>query len=289
MNIGFIGLGAMGLPMARNLCRAGHKLFAYDIRPEPAESLRPLGATPCASAAEAAARADFVITMVFDSGDVRQAVLGKSGVAEGIRPGSVLIEMSTVSPATVVEVQQALARQGVEVLDAPVSGTPDVAARGALLIVAGGPQELVDRCTPVLRALGDRIVRVGEVGTAKKVKLANNMLGCLNLLGALEVLAWADRAGVPREAIYQVLGQTGVATANFVRHVQQETGNRQEYVQKRVTFHKDLRLLLEEARAIGAPVPVAEEAWRVLDAARDSPGGWQTVASLLAYYQRLAG
>ncbi len=285
MNIGFVGLGAMGLPMACNLCRAGHKLFVYDIRREPMETLRPLGATPCDSAGQAAAQAEFVVTMLFDSADVRQAVLGSGGIAETIRRGSVLIEMSTVAPATVVEVQQALARQGVEVLDAPVSGTPDVAARGDLLIVAGGPGPLVDRCTPVLQALGKRIVRVGEVGTAKKVKLANNMVGCLALLATLEVLAWADSAGVPREAIYQVLGQTGVASGNFVRHVQQSAHSPADYGRKRVTYHKDLRLLLEEAKSLGLPLPVAQEAWQVLDGAKDSAGGWQTVASLLAYYR----
>ncbi|MBI2917753.1 MAG: NAD(P)-dependent oxidoreductase [Chloroflexi bacterium] len=285
MNVGFIGLGAMGLPMARNLLRAGHGLSVYDVRREPMEALQPGGAVPCASAGEAAAGAEFVVTMLFDSGDVRQAVLGSGGVAEHIRKGSVLIEMSTVSPATVIEVQQALAGQGVEVLDAPVSGTPDVAARGELLIVAGGPPALVDRCLPVLRSLGHRVVRVGEVGTAKKVKLANNMLGALALLGTLEVLAWADQAGVPREAIYQVLGQTGVCSGNFVRHVQQQAGNPEGYAQKRVTYHKDLRLLLEEAQAAGMPLPVAQQAWQVLDASKDSAGGWQTVASLLAYYQ----
>jgi len=187
----------------------------------------------------------------------------------------------------VIELAEALTPQGVHVLDAPVSGTPDVAARGELLIIAGGDPEVIEGCSPIFRALGNRIVPVGGVGLAKKVKLANNMLGCLILLGTLELLAWAEKAGVPRQAIYQVLGQTAVRSGTFVRHTEQLESNYQEYVEKRVTYHKDLRLLLEEARALGANLPLATQAWQLLDASRDSPGGWQTIRSLRAYYQSL--
>ena len=179
--IGFIGLGRMGQPMARNLLGAGYKLTVYDIVPERMKPLIEAGASPSASCREAAEGSRVVITIVADSPDVEKAVLGQDGVIQGMSTGSALIEMSTIAPGVGRRVAAALAEKGVAMLDCPVSGGPQGAGAGTLSIMAGGPKEVSDECLLILRAMGERIEHFGDTGSGYMAKLCNYRFSCVTV------------------------------------------------------------------------------------------------------------
>ncbi len=175
MKIGFIGLGIMGKPMAKNLIKAGHELTVFDIVESAVEELEKLGADRTRSSKEAASKVDLVITMLPDSPDVEKAALGAEGVFEGIRAGSTYIDMSTISPITTKKVAEAATRKRVRVLDAPVSGGEKGAIDATLTIMVGGSKQVFDECLPVFQAMGKNIVYCGEVGSGQVVKACNQI------------------------------------------------------------------------------------------------------------------
>ncbi|MDH7489009.1 MAG: 2-hydroxy-3-oxopropionate reductase [Anaerolineae bacterium] len=254
--IGFIGLGIMGKPMARNLMRAGYPLIAYNRSRAPMDELAAEGAMLGASPADVAARADIVILMLPDSPDVEQVVFGPNGVAEGIRAGSLLIDMSSISPVTAVKVAEELGKKGVKVLDAPVSGG-DVGARQATLsIMVGGPEDVFNEALPVFQALGKNIVLCGGHGAGQITKLCNQILVALQLEAVAEALVLGAKAGVDPAKIVQVisggLARCGVLETRGMRIV-----NRDFAPGFRVRLHyKDLNNALAAAKAYEVPLPV---------------------------------
>ena len=179
--IGFIGLGIMGKPMARNLMRVGNKLAVYDISPAGVMELAAAGATSCSSAKDAAERSDIIITMLPDGPDVEKAVLGPNGVLEGARPGSTLVDMSSINPIVAQKVGQACADKGVEFLDAPVSGGEPKAIDGTLAIMVGGDRAVFDRLSPILHLMGSSVTHTGPVGAGNMTKLANQIIVACNI------------------------------------------------------------------------------------------------------------
>jgi 3-hydroxyisobutyrate dehydrogenase len=194
--VGFIGLGNMGRPMAENLIKAGFALTVHSRTRAKAEPVLSLGAAWAESPAEVARKADIVVTMLPDSPDVEQVALGPQGVAEGCRAGMAFIDMSTILPAASRRIAAALAQKGVSMLDAPVSGGPQGAAAASLSIMVGGPRETFERCLPVLQALGEKIVHMGENGSGCMAKLCNQVACVLNLLGVSEMLVLGCKAGL---------------------------------------------------------------------------------------------
>ncbi len=284
--VGFVGLGAMGMAMARNLLKAGFQVACYDVQQEPMDLLKRDGGAPSDSPAHAAANAEVVITMLPHDDAVRSAVLGPQGVAEGLGQGCALIEMSTISVGLVKEIEQVLSGRGAEVLDAPVGGTPDIAAKGELTILVGGSEATLERCLPVLSAMGAHIMPVGVVGNGKLGKMANNMLVTVGLLSVMEVLAWAQKAGADIDLLAQALQILPASSTMMNFHLARMSSIPEQYRQQRIWFHKDIHLLLEEAEAMRAALPMTAQAKSILSAARNLEGGEETMGSLLAYYER---
>jgi 3-hydroxyisobutyrate dehydrogenase len=204
-SIGFVGVGNMGLPMVANLLGAGHRVIACDIRPEAVRAAVGHGAVAGASAADAASRAEVVITMLPDSPDVEAAYLGPQGVLEGARPGLLAIEMSTIDPATTRRVGARLEAAGVRMLDAPVSGGVPGAVAGTLTIMVGGETGVVAEARPILAALGKNVVHIGPLGSGEVAKICNNLLAGVSMIAAAEAFTIGIRAGVEPKILHDVI------------------------------------------------------------------------------------
>ncbi|MCB0003858.1 MAG: NAD(P)-dependent oxidoreductase, partial [Anaerolineae bacterium] len=197
--IGFIGLGIMGRGMAANILKAGFPLTVWNRTPERTEALAAAGAAVAATPAALAAASDIVITCVSDTPDVQAVILGEDGVLRGAQSGSLVIDMSTISPAVTQEIAAALSARGVAMLDAPVSGGSEGAARGTLSIMVGGAVEALERAMPVLQTMGQRITHVGSTGAGQTVKLVNQVIVVGNCLAMAEGLMLAQAGGVDLE------------------------------------------------------------------------------------------
>lgn len=254
--IGFIGLGIMGKPMARNLLRAGYPLVVYNRSRPAMEALAEDGARPGTSPKDVASQATVIILMLPDSPDVEQVVFGPDGVAEGIRPGSVLVDMSSISPVTAVKVAEALAEKGADALDAPVSGGDVGAAEGTLSIMVGGPEDVFERILPILQILGKSIVLCGGHGAGQTTKLCNQVLVALQLEAVGEALVLGAKAGVDPAKIVQVLGG-GLARCGVLENRGMRIVGRDFEPGFRVRLHyKDLKNALSAAQAYGVPLPM---------------------------------
>jgi 2-hydroxy-3-oxopropionate reductase len=270
--IGFIGLGIMGKPMAKHLLAAGYPLTVRDLVPEPIEELVAAGASRGESGTAVAAASDVVITMLPDTSDVEAALFGADGVAEGVTPGSLVIEMSSIAPVPTRGFAERLAGQGVPMLDAPVSGGEKGAIEASLSIMVGGPDDVFDRALPILRLMGKNIVHVGSSGAGQVTKACNQLVVASTIEAVAEALLLARKAGVdPAKVRDALLG--GFAGSRILElHGQRMLeGNFQPGF--RIRLHrKDARIIEETAAAVGAPVPgfapVADALRRLADAGR---------------------
>lgn len=253
--IGFIGLGIMGSGMAMNVLRAGFPLTVWNRTPAKTTPLAAAGAAVASTPAELAAASDIVVICISDTADVEAVVLGPQGVIEGARPGSLVIDMSTISPAATRQIAGALAERGVEMLDAPVSGGSEGAARGTLSIMVGGAAAAVQRAMPVLQAMGQRITHVGPHGAGQTVKLVNQVMVVGNCLAMAEGLLLAQAGGVDLDKALEAV--SGGAAGSWM------LSNRGPQILARdwrpgftiALQQKDLRLVLEAADQQGAPLP----------------------------------
>lgn len=255
--IGFIGLGIMGRPMALNLARAGYRLHVHARR---AESMRPLieaGATACASPAELARQSDVIFTMVSDTPDVESVVLGEQGVLAGARAGSVLVDMSTISPAATRQLAERLAERGVEMLDAPVSGGEAGAIEGVLSIMVGGARSTFERVLPLFEVMGRNIVHVGGHGAGQVCKSCNQILVGTTIAGVAEALLFARASGVDPGRVREAL--LGGFAASRVLEVHGQRMIDQAFAPgfKARLHGKDMRIVTEAARELGLALPVA--------------------------------
>ena len=255
MKIGFIGLGIMGKPMAKNLIKAGHELTVFDIVEPAVEELEKLGADRARSSKEAASKVDLVITMLPDSPDVEKAALGAEGVFEGIRAGSTYIDMSTISPITTKKVAEAATNKRVRVLDAPVSGGEKGAIDATLTIMVGGSKQVFDECLPVFQAMGKNIVYCGEVGSGQVVKACNQILVAGVLETASEALVLGAKAGVDPEIVLRVIAG---GYAMRVLDVRGPLVLKRDFKPgfKTRLHYKDLGIALAAGSEYGAPLPV---------------------------------
>jgi len=251
--IGFIGLGIMGRPMARNLLKAG--LTVWNRSRPGIDELVSEGAAAGAGPADVARRSGIVITMVGDSPDVEEVALGPNGIVEGAHDGLVHIDMSTISPDVTRRIAAGLAEAGIEMLDAPVSGGQQGAIDGTLSIMAGGKAETLGRCRPVLAAMGGKIVHCGPAGAGQTVKLCNQIAVAVTNLGVCEALVFAARSGIdPRvmiEAVSAGAGNSWQLQNLAPRIVERDFRPGFKVAHQR----KDLRLALGAAAAMAAPLP----------------------------------
>jgi len=257
MRIGFIGLGTMGAPMARRLLEAGHDLKVHNRTREREEPLAALGATRAASPKACAEDRELVFTMVSDTPDVQAVVLGDHGAALGMAPGSVLIDMSTIAPATTRRIAAALAEHGVGMLDAPVSGGSEGAERGTLSIMVGGEAAALERARPALGLLGKTITHVGPVGSGQLTKAINQVVIAGTYAAVAEGVALALASGIDVDAALEALA--GGAAGSWV--LANRAGNmvKGDYpLGFRTRLHrKDLGIALAAARDLGVSMPVA--------------------------------
>jgi 3-hydroxyisobutyrate dehydrogenase-like beta-hydroxyacid dehydrogenase len=202
--IGFVGTGIMGTPMSKRLLAAGYQLVLYDAKPEAMKPLLALGAQAAASAADLGERCHKVITMLPNSGIVEAVVLGSAGLSDGLKPGSILIDMSSSLPTSTQKIAAALAAKGIEMIDAPVSGGMGGATDGTLAIMVGGKEELYKECLPLLQAMGKNIFHIGPVSTGHTMKAVNNMMSAINTLGVCEALVLGTKAGLDAAKIIEV-------------------------------------------------------------------------------------
>ncbi|MEI8001067.1 MAG: NAD(P)-dependent oxidoreductase [Actinomycetes bacterium] len=273
MDIGFVGLGIMGRPMARNLLAAGHSVTVVSRSPGPVAELVVEGAVAAEGLAELAAGRDAVVTMLPDSTDVEAVVLGPGGVLDHADPGTLLIDMSTVHPSTARALAREAASRGCRALDAPVSGGDVGAAAGTLAIMVGGDAAAFTAALPLLEVLGTTVRRVGPAGAGQTVKAANQLLvgGTLAVLG--EAIGLLEAAGVdPTEAL-EVLG-AGMAQSRILERKGPQMIERSFEPGFRVDLHaKDLRIATDTARDLGVAVPVGESVGRLLEALDAAGGG----------------
>jgi len=271
--VGFIGLGIMGAPMATHLLRAGHSMVVYNRTPSKMEPLVALGAKTGKSCRDVAQRSDVVISMVPDSPDVEKVYLGENGVLEGVKPGMLLIDMSTISPVTAVKVAQAAAaaQRGCQMLDAPVSGG-DVGAKNATLsIMVGGDPEAYERARPIFELLGTPTY-CGPSGAGQTVKACNQIQVALNFIGMAEALVLGAKAGVDPAIVVKVLsGGYAQSRVMDVRGPRVIKGDYEPGFRSR--FHyKDLNIIRETARAFGCSLPGSALAHELFSAMQAN--GW---------------
>ena len=278
MKIGFIGLGVMGRPMALHLQRAGHELFVWARRPESAAGLP---ATFCATPAELGRHCAVVFTVITSSADVESVALGANGLSEGMAPGSVLIDCSTIAPESAREIAARLAEKRIHFLDAPVSGGAQGAIDATLAIMVGGDAAVLEGVRPLLDCLGKRIVHVGPNGAGQVAKACNQMIMVAAIQAAAEAMRLAAAAGVDCAAVKRAL--SGGSAASRVLEVMGERMVRRDFsagIEARL-HHKDFGLVLEAARQSGVPVPLAAVVGQQLNALMAQGWGRSDTSSLL--------
>lgn len=288
-NIGFIGTGIMGKPMALNLLKAGYRLTIHNRTRTKAEQLLTEGAAWAANPADVANRSDVVITCVTDTPDVRQVLLGKSGVIAAARSGLICIDMSTISPAATKEMGQILEGKGVTLIDAPISGGEIGAIEGKLSIMIGGPKEAVEKVRPVMEVMGRTVTYCGPLGSGQMTKLANQIMVIHTIMSLAEGLAFAEKAGLDLETTLKVTSAGAAAS-----HSLKALGPKVIAGDLKPAFmvdlqQKDLRLVLEYAEQLKQPLPgvaLARQLLAVLQAQGRGRDGTQALVDVIRQLAR---
>ncbi|MEJ2078996.1 MAG: 2-hydroxy-3-oxopropionate reductase [Acidobacteriota bacterium] len=286
--IGFIGLGIMGKPMAMNLIKAGYSLTVYDVRPEPVRDVVAAGAKEGKSSKDVASQSDVVITMLPNSPDVKEAVLGRDGVLDGARAGLILVDMSSIAPLVAQEVAAEAQKKGVEMLDAPVSGGEPKAKDGTLSIMVGGKQEVFDRVEKILKCMGASAVLVGDIGSGNTTKLANQIIVALNIAAMSEAMVLATKAGVDPEKVYLAIrGGLAGSTVLDAKVPLALDGNFTPGF--RIALHiKDLANALDTAHELGVPVPLSSGVMEVMQALKTDGKAGDDHGGIIQFYENLA-
>ena len=287
--IGFIGLGIMGRPMAKNLLGAGYSLVVHSRSQGPVRDLVSAGARAAGSPMDVSSQVDVLITMLPNSPDVELVALGKGGIIEGARPGLLFLDMSTISPLVSQKVGEALRGKGVRMLDAPVSGGEKGAVDAALSIMAGGEKSDFDAALPVFQALGKTITHLGPLGAGGFTKLANQVIVAVNLTALGEALTLVRKAGLDRGLTLKALGG-GLAGSKCL---EQKTPNYLSGTYNpgfKIDLHfKDLGLIMESSRALGVPLPCTAVVQELFNALRVKGGGGLDHSGVITLLEELAG
>ena len=287
--IGFIGLGIMGKPMTRNLMKAGYSPIIYDVVPVSLEQMVGEGATPAASSKEVAERAPVVITMVPDSADSEAAILGPRGVLEGASRGSVVIDMSSIAPATSQKIAAACEAKGVDFLDTPVSGGEPGAIAGTLAIMVGGKKEVFDRHVGLLKTMGGSIVHCGDYGAGNTTKLANQIIVAANIEAVGEALVLVRKAGLDPNVVFEAIkgGLAGSAVLN-AKAPMMIAGDFKPGFRIRL-HHKDLHNALLTGKELGVPLPLTSLVQQMLGALMNRGKADADHSAIATFIEEMAG
>jgi len=286
--IGFVGLGIMGKPMATNLIKAGYELAVYDIVPERVSELVRAGAKRGRSGKDVAARSEVVITMLPNSPQVIDAVLGPGGILEGAKAGTILIDMSSIAPRASREIAAKAQGKGVVMLDAPVSGGEPKAIEGKLAIMVGGPADAFEQVKDILGVMGATVIRVGDIGSGNVTKLANQIIVALNIAGMSEAIVLAKKAGVDPQKVFQAIrgGLAGSAVLDAKMPLALKGSFKPGF---RIELHiKDLANALDTAHELGVPVPLSSLVMEIMQILKADGKAGDDHGGLIQFYEKLA-
>ncbi len=287
--IGFIGLGIMGKPMAHNLLKAGYSLTVYNRSDGPVEELVAAGATAAASPQAVAANADVVVTIVTDTPDVQQVLLGENGVIHTIAQGAVVIDMSTISPTATRAIASTVQEKGASMLDAPVSGGEGGAIAGALSIMVGGEEDVFNRCLPIFETLGKNIVHVGQSGAGQLTKLCNQIAVAVTNLAMSEALIFGAKSGLDLKKMQNAI-QGGAAGSWQLSNLAPRVLERDFAPGFMVKLQqKDLRLVLQEADRLKLSLPATSLVHHLFHALESQGAGDEGTQALVKVLEQLAG
>jgi len=288
MKIGFIGLGIMGRPMAKNLMKAGHQVYAYDVTAENIKDVASAGAVPCASVGEVAANTSCIILMVPDSPQVREVVTGEGGLLATAKAGTLVIDMSSIAPLVSQEMAELLKEKSIRFMDAPVSGGEPKAIDGTLAIMVGSTPEDFTEAEPILLAMGASAVRTGDVGSGNVTKLANNIIVALNTAAIAEAFTLAAKAGVDPELVFKAI-QGGLAGSAALNQKAPMILGRNLNPGFKIDLHfKDLNNALETAKGIGLPLFLTPQVHQIMQAVRQAGDGQLDSCAMITFYEKLA-
>ncbi len=287
MKIGFIGLGIMGKPMAKNILRGGYRdLVVSNLTQSAVDELVALGAK-AGSNAEIGATCDVVLTMLPNSPEVKSVMLGEDGVVASMKAGQVFIDMSSINPVASKEIAAELEKRGVEMLDAPVSGGEPKAIDGTLSFMVGGKQEVFDRFKPLLLTMGASVVRCGQISAGNTTKLANQIIVACNIQALAEALTMAQKAGVDPQLVFEAIrGGLAGSTVMEAKAPMMIAGNDQPGF--KIDLHiKDLNNALDCAHTFGATVPMTAQVQEILQYLHNSGYGQNDHSAIAKYYEKL--
>ncbi len=288
MKVAFVGLGIMGKPMSLNLLKAGHELFVYDVIPGPVEEVVKAGAAACRSAAEAASRAEVTVTMLPDGPEVEAAVLSAGGVLEGAVKGSIIVDMSSISPIVSQKVGKACAARGVAFLDAPVSGGEPKAIDGTLAIMVGGDQKIFDKVLPLFQVMGSSATLTGPVGAGNVTKLANQIMVACNIAAMGEALVLATKAGLDPDVVFQAV-KGGLAGSTVLNAKAPMVIGRNFKPGFRIRLHqKDLRNALLAAESMKVSLPFTSLAQQMLISLMNNGRGELDHSAIVTFLEDMA-
>ena len=287
--IGFIGVGIMGKPMAKNLIDAGYKLIAYDIIEKALNEIVEHGAERGTSPKDVAEKSDIIITMLPNSPEVKKAVLGENGVIEGVREGQILIDMSSIAPLVSREVAEELKKKGVETLDGPVSGGQEKAEAGTLAIMVGGKKEVFEECKEILDVMGGSVTLVGDIGAGQTTKLANQIIVAINIAAVAEALTMGKKAGVDPEAIFNAI-RGGLAASQCLEDKAPRMFAGKFDPGFRIRLHvKDLTNVLETSRELHTAMPLTSQVMEMMQVLVAEGHDDADHGGLALYYEKLNG
>ncbi|WP_160622129.1 2-hydroxy-3-oxopropionate reductase [Mixta intestinalis] len=288
MKVGFIGLGIMGKPMSKNLLKAGYSLVVRDFSAENEAELVKLGATTAKTPKEVAEQCDVIITMLPNSPHVKEVALGENGIIDGAKAGTVLIDMSSIAPLASREISEALAKKGIKMLDAPVSGGEPKAIDGTLSVMVGGDKAVFDAHYDLMKAMAGSVVHTGEIGAGNVTKLANQVIVALNIAAMSEALTLATKAGVNPDLVYQAI-RGGLAGSTVLDAKAPMVMDRNFKPGFRIDLHiKDLSNALDTSHGVGAQLPLTAAVMEMMQALKADGMGTSDHSALACYYEKLA-
>lgn len=287
MKIGFIGLGIMGKPMSKNLIKAGYELVVCDHNQSSVNELVELGADYAMNGAEVASKCDVIITMLPNSPHVRTVVLGENGILTSAKPGTILIDMSSIDPTESKAIAEKLNEKGVMMLDAPVSGGEPKAIDGTLSVMVGGVKENFDKYYDMLMTMAGSVVYVGEIGAGNIAKLANQIIVALNISAVSEALTFAQKAGASPELVYQAI-RGGLAGSTVLDAKAPLMLERKFDPGFRIELHiKDLTNALNAGHSVSAALPLTAQAMEFMQVLKADGLEKEDHSSLVKYYEKL--
>lgn len=289
MKVGFIGLGIMGKPMAKNLLKAGYELIVYDLVKEAVAEVGAAGAAMAGEIREITEACDVIITMLPNSPHVKTVVLGEGGILETAKPGTIIVDMSSISPIASKEISAECEKKGVTLLDCPVSGGEPKAVDGTLAIMAGGDAAAFEKVKPMLLVMGSSAVLVGEIGSGNVTKLANQIIVALNIAAMSEAMVLATKCGVDAEKVFDAIkgGLAGSTVLNAKMPMVLDGNFNPGF---RIELHiKDLQNALDAAHTVGSPIPLTSEVMELMQGLKTAGEQKNDHCGVIRHYERLAG